>query len=241
MTTDPSPPPPPARALNLDVYREGDRFVKRRNYTKRYTWRIWRRIRTSKAMREKHCYDLMASLGVPIPPDIHAAEQRNALGLLIADEISLPFLDGAIDLRRIVLQPDYRYLAADPAWRRAVLHEIAHWVRHMHNHHFYPVNLHFRNILVQTDHPLLPPPLYFIDCVAGAFVHGRVSQARLQIKDLAYIYRDSRPHCTLREQLRFLHHYLGRRKLTPDDRTLILAIIRFTLDKWGTHTSTLEQ
>ena len=232
-------PSPQSEKRDLGKYIQGNRFVKKREFRNKpkYIWKFWPRLRTSKAAREKACYDKMAGLGVPCPSHVKVREWRNWLGMLNASEISMDYLPNTVDLRYIALDPAYACFREDPHWRKQVLEQLAHWVRVMHEHHFYPLNLHFRNILVD---PELQDKveLYFIDCMRGDFQTG-AREREFRIKDLAYLYKDARTFCTLREQVRFAHLLFDSRKLVPEQRLLLREVATLVKSKWGNRSSTL--
>ncbi len=226
---------------DLGAYIQGDRFVKTRDFRlyPEFRWKLLPRMRRSKARREADCYAVMRSLGVPCPQDVRIREERNAAGLLQMSEISMEYLPNTADLRFICLRDEHRQRREDPAWRRAVLTEVARWVKVMHDHHFFPQNLHFRNILVDVETAELPPPIYFIDCVSGRFARRWRRDYYLE-RDIAFLYMDARSWCTLRERIRFLHLLWGRRKLTPEDRSRMARIAAYAQRKWGDRSSTVN-
>lgn len=226
---------------DLAAYIQGDRFVKTRDFRShpKYRWKFWPRLRRSKAAREAHCYEIMRSLGVPCPNDVRVSETRNLFGLLVASEISMELLTDATDLRFLCLREEYQHLLGDSRFRRALVDRIAHYVGIMHAHDFFPLNLHFRNIMVETSAEQLPPAIWFIDCVSGQICHHPRRRRYYLVKDLAFLYQDARRWCTARERVRFMHQLLGRNKLTPADRDLMDRIVAYARKKWGERTSSL--
>lgn len=228
---------PPAR--DLSVHLRGERFCKRRDFHSdpKYRWRPLRRLRTSKARREKRCYDILRDLGVACPTDIRIEEDRNAWGLLNYSEISMDYMADTVDLRYVALLAEYAHLREDRQWRLATIDAVAKLVRTLHAHDFFPLNLHFRNLLVHAD-GRRPITVYLIDCVSGRFRRW-FRRGYYERKDLAFLYMDARGWCSVRERLRFMHQFLDTRKLSQEQRDFCAQIVRYTERKWGDASSSL--
>jgi tRNA A-37 threonylcarbamoyl transferase component Bud32 len=241
MSEAPDTPALPPTVPRIAGHVQGRRFVKRREFAGswRQRLRVVARLRPSKARREARCYAELQRLGVPCPQGVEVREWRNAFGLLRGSEISMEYLPKTADLRFIALLPEFAALRADRAWRRAVVDELARWVRHLHDHDFFPQNLHFRNVLVEPDPARRPPSLYVIDCVSGRYGRWGWRRRKLQQRDLAFLYKDARAWCPAKERVRFAHRYFGVTKLTAAQRALLAGVVRDAQAKWGDRTSTL--
>lgn len=210
----------------------GDRFVKERDYAKRYRWRPWNRLRRSKAAREWRRYQIMQALGLPCPANVEIEDTRNRLGLLVKSRISMQRLDHAIDLRYLHKREEYAHLRRDQRFRRALVREVAKWVKVMQDNHFYHLNLNFRNVLVDVE-STDPPSVYFIDCTGGGFCRLPWREPYLRLKEIAFLYKDARSWCSLREMVLFMHVLIGRNKLDAADRQLLGRIVSYAQRKWG--------
>jgi len=217
----------------------GSQFIKTRNYVTggKVSWRSkYKQLMRSHSHREKHCYELMQSVGVPCPKVIAVTDKRSRFGFLQSTQIAIEYIAGTIDLRLIATVEQMAPLRRNSAWRRQVVCEVGRWVRHMHEHHLYPQKLHFGNILVVPDPALPQVQVYFIDITSnmkGSW--GMCGHKR--IKDIAYLYREARQWCTLRERIRFMHVLCGRRKLTAADRAFMRQVVAYAERKWGDKTS----
>ncbi len=218
---------------------EPPRFVKARDYRGACGWRLWKRLRASKPAREYQRYQIMKSLGIPCPGNIAYEDQRNIFGLLVHASLTMDKLENATDLRYFFCLDEYAKLRADRAFRLDVARELAGWVKLMHDRKFYHLNLNFRNIMLKVDPPR-PAGIYFIDCTGGRFGRFGPRRRHLRKKELAFIYKDARSWCSLKEMAVFMHVYLGTKKLSVSDRRLMRQIVRYAEHKWGDSSSTID-
>lgn len=209
------------------------RFVKHRSFTDRP---IWKRFFAKNAAREKKKYDLMQRLGVPCPEDVRLRVTRSRFGLLEAAEISMQLIPNTIDLRVLATDDRFAELRRNQAWRRRVAKTVASWLRYMHAHNCFLCQLHFGNVLVEPDPVADDVRIYFIDNTK-TYRFAAVRRWYLRCKEVAYLYRDARQWCSLREQIAFMHEYLGRAKLSRRDRGFMRRCIRYAMRKWGPKTS----
>ncbi len=217
--------------------KQSDRFIKERDYGE-YGWRIWKRLGKSKSQKEADAYAFLAKQGLPAPRVYRVEDKRNALGILTYSRLEIEQLD-AVDLRYIMYQDEYLPLRSNRVWRRALIERLAQDLRLMHEHRFFHLNLNFRNIMVVPDVDRIPPTIYYIDATSARFSPFSWELYHCLVKELAFLYRDSRPFFSHTERLHFLHCYLGRDRLTPSDKAFAAAIVRYTKKKWGDKVSTL--
>ncbi len=212
----------------------GDRFVKRRSRKRKG---IIDRLLGWSVSREAKVYRCMQRLGVPCPQQVECRMERSRFGLIDVAEISMELIPNTVDFRLLATVDCFADLRRNQAWRKRVIREVARWVRHMHRHDLFLCQLHFGNVLVEPVPAAERPKVYFID-ITNLFLFPSLRRGYLRSKEIAYLYRDARQWCPLREQIRFMHEYLGRNKLTAEDRQLMRKAVRYALSRWDAHTST---
>ncbi len=218
---------------------EKPRFVKKRNYQKSYGWKLWKRWRRSKPEREARAYAYMKEHGIPCPDHVEYHDVRNALGLLMTSELSMDQLEGTKDLRYICLLDEFKAIREEKQFRRSVILKLAAGVRKMHDCGFFHLNLNFRNVVARIDQGS-DPDIYFIDVTSARIQPPAYRRPYMQRKELAFLYKDARSWCSLREMILFYKTYRRISKLTQEDRDYMKTLVAYAESKWGNRSSGLN-
>lgn len=205
-------------------------------YVKRYYYpRWWNRVRAafrrtffgaSRAHAEGALLQSMRSLGIPAVRPV-AVGARRVLHFVVASVLITEESPGAVNLTTYA-----RSRLSAGAARRAMIHELADQVAHMHDAGFAHGQLYWRNILIRTS-PLGGAEYEFLDARPG--VARRRAPLRTQIEDLGHLLVSAEPFTAPAERLRFLARYLSYRGL--ERRADWLATIRAIADSKRSHES----
>ena len=218
---------------------EQNRFVKIRDYRKSYGWKLWKRIRPSKSKREFRNYSYLRKIGVPCPGDLEYEDRRNIFGILTFSSITMEKLEDTTDIRYLMCLDEYAELRANEVFRKKLSRKISGYVRTMHDNDFFHLNLNFRNVLVSRE-ATDEPKVYIIDVTSSVIQPMAVRRHYMMVKEIAFLYKDARKWCTLRELMIFFHTYLGKSKLNQADRELMQEIKTYAEGKWGDRSSTVD-
>ncbi|MBW7902856.1 MAG: heptose kinase [Rhodocyclaceae bacterium] len=135
-------------------------------------------------------------------------------GALITEEIP-----GTVDLARMASDGDARL--SDRRWVAEVSRQIARHARRLHEEGFAHNDLKWRNILVDDGDP---PTVYLIDCPSGGFWFGPMLRYRI-VKDLACLDIVGKQQLSRTQRLHFYLDYVGRARLTDEDKQRIRRIL----------------
>lgn len=180
----------------------------------------------TKMRREWENLTLFRSLGIPTPDVVAYGETRQhgrvRSGALVTAEVP-----SAADLRTLAQRRDVHL--ADPAWRRAVLRQVAEYARRLHQASFIHNDLNWRNILVNLEGV---PTVYFIDCPSGCRVLRPLREKGV-IKDLAFLDKLGRQYLSRTERLRFYCYYREAGRLQAEDKRRIDRILSYMRQRFG--------
>jgi len=158
--------------------------------------------------------------GIPTAiPVAYGLERR--FGYFLRGALVTEELKGTRDLAELALSGDLRL--QDRAWVSAVLRQVAQATRCMHAAGFAHNDLKWRNLLVD-DSP--QPTVYFIDCPTGQYWWGVFLRYRI-IKDLACLDKLGKYHLSRSQRLRFYLDYVGRSRLSAEDKVRIRKVLLF--------------
>jgi tRNA A-37 threonylcarbamoyl transferase component Bud32 len=184
-----------------------------------------RRLLRDKCAREARNYRLLherCAVGVP-EVVAHGARRR---GLHVLESfIMTRAIDGAMSLEQL----NVPRLATSPgpcgaAMRRKLLAITAALVARMHAAGFYHIDLQWRNLLVASS-ANEEPRIFVLDCVRGGLRRTALGRAHGRVRDLSSLHKDARHRLSRTEQLRWLRTYLGIRRMGPEEKALIQAIV----------------
>jgi tRNA A-37 threonylcarbamoyl transferase component Bud32 len=114
---------------------------------------------------------------------------------------------------------------ADKQWRDSVIIQIAVITAQLHHARFCHNDLHWRNILVQQRRTSVEPKIFLIDCPSGKKFFGPLLSYR-KLKDLANLDKLAAIYLTRSQRLRFFFEYRGIKKLSADDKKVILGVLK---------------
>jgi len=188
-------------------------------YFKRYVYnkpRIQFWMMPSKAAIEIFSYDFMSRRGMEVPEVVAYGEQRFR-GTLFAAFIVTKEIPNTINL--VQLARDQWFDMSEPeknATYTQVAKRLCEQTRHMHTEGFFHRDLKWKNILLREDengwHPI------WIDSPRGA--HVRFRKHRSIIIDLGRLGRLGRHYLSAKQQLRWLHGYMGTNASKQDVKKL---------------------
>lgn len=176
----------------------------------------------SKARREFMNLGRLRKWGLDAPGAVAYGEERRAgcvvRSFLISEGVCDPMpLDRFIRDWLSAQSP-----AQQRAFRRELIAKLAAYTKRMHDHHFVHHDLFWRNIILSGGKL---KQFNLIDAHKGR-VWPVWSEQRSRAKDLAAL-DSAAPHFFRRtERLAFLLAYLGRRKLTPQDKDLVRLFLK---------------
>ncbi len=107
--------------------------------------------------------------------------------------------------------------------RRRLLAATAEFVARLHAARFCHIDLQWRNLLARDAES--GPILSVIDCVRGGLRNSAVRWWHGRLRDLSSLYKLGRCRLSRTEQIRWLRAYLGVRRLRPEDRLLVQAVL----------------
>jgi len=177
-------------------------------YFKRYVYnkpRIQFWMMPSKAAIEVFSYDFMQRHGMQVPEVVAYGEQRHR-GTLFAAFIVTKEIPDTVNL--VQFARDQWFHSSEPektATYQQIAHRLCQQVKKMHATGFFHHDLKWKNILLQHDENGWQP--IWIDSPRGAKVHLR--KRRSIIIDLARLGRLAPHYLSTKQQLRWLHEYLG--------------------------------
>lgn len=138
---------------------------------------------------------LLARAGFPAP-EVLAVLERRRFGLPFRSCVVVRYVEGrTVD----ELWRDRTGLA-----RRALTVAFARYLRRLHDAGLYPQDVRGANVLVETE----DPPVFVLVDLDRVRRYRHVSWRRRR-KNLVQVHRSVGRDAALREQLRFLRHYLG--------------------------------
>lgn len=187
----------------------------------------WRFLgRASKAVREARNAVELRRMGLAVPDVICWGEERDAVGRLRRGIIATVAVPQAAPLPGFLQHTGPSGDPAAQAARAAVLRELAESVRRMHQAGFYHHDLVGRNVLYSEA---VTPRLWWIDCPRGAYDRWSPWRGRKRLRDLAGLDKTLVQFCSRGERLRWLLGYLGKSRLTPEDKVLVQKIAAYRL------------
>lgn len=183
------------------------------------------RLAQSKPLREAANYAALRSIPGMRVPDVIAVGSRRRGALLQDGFVLTRAVPHARQLDEFVaaVWPAAMDARRDPA-RRLLLSRLADIVANMHRANFYHIDLQWRNLLV-CDDGSERPRIFVLDCVRGGRLLHPVRRAHGRLRDLSSLYKDARHRLTQRELVKWLHQYLGVRKLKQIHRAMAHAIV----------------
>lgn len=196
----------------------------KRYYVKRYTGsgknpiRHW--IGRPRVRAEWENLELFMALGIPTARVVARGLETHLggflRGALITEEIR-----NTHDLATLAKTSDPRL--QDVRWVACVSEQVAAFTATLHANRFAHNDLKWRNILVSDD---ATPRVFFIDCPSGTkWIQPFFGYRR--IKDLACLDKVAKHVLSRTQRLRFMLHYLGRKRLSKTDKHLIRKITSF--------------
>jgi len=138
-------------------------------------------------------------------------------GFLITEQ-----LEGVYSLVDVV--ESHKELLKNKNWLNKIIKQLASYTKKIHDNNFIHNDLKWRNILVTLD--LDNPKLYFIDCPCGSKRFGPLL-ARGKIKDLACLDKVAKYTLNNKDRLKFYKQYIGKNKLSYEDKKQIMKILKF--------------
>lgn len=191
-------------------------FLKRYRYEDaRRRWR-WA---ADKARVEARNFERLRSCCRLSTPDViaHGVHRR---GLWLLDAFLLTrAVEGAVGLDQ------WAPGSAPPGAMDRLMRDVAMCVARMHAAHYYHFDLQWRNLLVRPSgagFEIIP-----IDSARGGLRRTRWGQAHGRMRDLAQLDKLARQRLSRTQRLRWLTCYLGRRRLSADDRRLARDVVRY--------------
>jgi len=177
-----------------------------------------------KAAVEAHNYSLLRErCGVSVPSVLAWGCRRTRWRVLDAF-ILTEAVAGAVPLDQYVRQ---HWPAGPPRGldtrRRRLLTATADFVARLHAARFCHIDLQWRNLLVSEAES--GPILSVIDCVRGGPRNSPLRWWHGRLRDLSSLYKLGQRRLSRTEQIRWLRAYLGIRRLRPEDRFLVRAVL----------------
>lgn len=189
---------------------------------RRSGWKFW--MRRSKARCEFENYAVFERLGVPAAERIACGEERGWFGKLKRAFIITRAVPHASEL------DDFFRATPPPGQRRRLLEELARMVHRLHAADFFYYDLVWRNVLVSQETPEKEPRLFLIDCPRGGFM--RFATHRKRLRDLASLDKTAAQLCSRAERMRFLLHYLEKRRVDDEARDVARACLNYRRERW---------
>jgi tRNA A-37 threonylcarbamoyl transferase component Bud32 len=112
----------------------------------------------------------------------------------------------------------------DKQWRNAMLSDLAEVIEKLHNNRFCHNDLHWRNILIQQKKGKDQLRICLIDCPSGKRLFWPLLNYR-RLKDLAALDKVAFNYLSQTQRLRFFMEYRKTRKLTSEDKDMIVGIL----------------
>jgi hypothetical protein len=159
-----------------------------------------------------------AAWGLPTAEIVGYGLERRA-GAFVRGALITRELVGTVDFARLAEENDPRLRSSE--WLSAVVPQVAHIARTLHQHRFAHNDFKWRNLLVDAR-----SRLHLIDCPGGQRWPEPFLRYRI-IKDLACLDKLGKYHLSRTWRLRFFHAYTGRKHLTAADKVMIRRILRF--------------
>jgi len=159
-----------------------------------------------------------AAWGIPCAPVVACGLERR-WGAFVRGAVITRELVGTTDLARLANDGDSRL--RERGWLSEIVPQAARIARTLHEHRFVHNDLKWRNLLVDGQ-----PLLYLIDCPGGEYWWGPFLRYRV-VKDLACLDKVAKYALSRTWRMRFFHAYVGRSRLTADDKATIRRILRF--------------
>ena len=138
-------------------------------------------------------------------------------GVLITEGV-----DSAQELAEIAKNAPEKF--QDRQWLNAIISQLADITSRLHHARFCHNDLHWRNILVQQGEKSVEPKIFLIDCPSGKKFFGPLLSYR-KLKDLANLDKLAAIYLTRSQRLRFFFEYRGIKKLSADDKKMILGVL----------------
>ena len=113
----------------------------------------------------------------------------------------------------------------DRQWLNSIILQLAAITSTLHQARFCHNDLHWRNILVQQGETSVEPKIFLIDCPSGKKFFGPLLSYR-KLKDLANLDKLAAVYLTRSQRLRFFFEYRGIKKLSADDKKVILGVLK---------------
>lgn len=174
----------------------------------------------SRFKREARNQDWFNQLGIPSAKLILVAEQRFLFKTTQAFLIT-EGLDNTTDLATITARSP-RFFNS-PLVKHLLIDRTATILQQLHQHSFCHNDLHWRNLLVETDSSQIN--VYLIDCPSGRFLFWPLIQYK-KIKDLFNLDKQAPEFFTYTQRMRFFKRYRGIKQLTLADKKMIHAVLK---------------
>jgi len=178
-------------------------------------------IGRSRLKAEHENLKFFENLNIPIPKIINFMEDRSFIkfnkGFLITEQ-----LEGVHSLAD--LATTHKELFKNQIWLNKIIKQLASYTKKLHDNNFIHNDLKWRNILVTLD--INDPKVYFIDCPCGS-KKFRPLLTRGKIKDLACLDKVAKYILDNKIRLKFYKQYLGKNKLSSEDKKQIMKISKF--------------
>ena len=113
----------------------------------------------------------------------------------------------------------------DKQWVGSIISQIADITSTLHQARFCHNDLHWRNILVQQAEMSAEAKIFLIDCPSGKKLFGPLLKYR-KLKDLANLDKLAAIYLTRTQRLRFFFEYRGIKRLSADDKKMILNVLK---------------
>ena len=189
-------------------------YVKVYHVAGRYLRRFLGRSRVAAEWQNQRYFEY---LDVPTARVVAFAETNDRRGAIVTEEVA-----GSVDLW--TLSQRSPQIFRDRTWCNAIILELANHTRSLHDAGFVHYDLKWRNILVTE----VEPKVRIIDCPLGRTFDKSVPlYHRGVVKDLACLDRVARFFLSRSQRLRFFLHYRGHKRLTREDRRILLRVLRF--------------
>jgi len=160
--------------------------------------------------------------GIPSAKVVAYGERRLLLktlkGVLITEGVS-----DAQELVEIAKSTPDKF--AQKQWRDAIIAQLSAITAQLHHARFCHNDLHWRNILVQQSETSVEPKIFLIDCPSGKKLFGPLLSYR-KLKDLANLDKLAAIYLTRSQRLRFFFEYSDIKKLSTDDKKMILNVLK---------------
>jgi tRNA A-37 threonylcarbamoyl transferase component Bud32 len=195
---------------------------------KKYRWTFPRILRTlgvkPRAVREYENLKALRERGVPVPTPI-ACGVSATLGFVREAILITEELEGARNLREKfhAIREGHEPLP-DRACRETLIRQLAETLKQLHAEKFFLHTLFDKNLLLDGE----CGTLYIIDVPFARILIQKLRPGTARLRDLATLNKSARRTLPKTDLIRFLRIYLGRDKLTPEDRRLVRDVDRYT-------------